>query len=712
MKKAFILLALLIFSFQLFAQHTLTQIRKPTFPGDIKKVIKAGNRLYAAGFRSDVRSFVTVSEDMGVSWHYTPSQPFRATEDIKSIFFKDEFNGWVGGDKGVIYKTTDGGASWQEKTDTLAYKASVNAIYFPSSDTGYICGGIGTAKIAKTVDGGESWKEVTIPSIPDEEFKAMIWENSLKGIIVGSRRGFLSTTDGGNSWSIKPVNNTPLTMFRMNAITKSEPGKFFMCGTSGRILKSTDGGETFNLDQTLGNGTLYSIVFINPSEGFAGGYNGAIYKTTDGGNNWTQIPSFTNDQINSILLPGDGNVIAAGINGTLFTSGDKGNTWKTNFLSSRDYYSAVVRDSLNIIVAGGSSLEGEIDVTSDGGTAWQKMPPFTTGYLHSIFSVGDNLYACGRNGGFYYSANNGSSWENHPSAGTNYKLFFNDVNNGYMVNSKGQILKTSDKGTTWTETAKFTGEIKDIKMVSPSRGFAVGAGDRIYETNDGVTWSHGTLARPNVNLNAIYLLDSQHGYVCGQNGAILRTSDGFKTLELLTDTLALSGIQINDVLALNDSAVWAAADKGLILRSASSNTIAVVDTGYLGENLTSIAKLNGSSMILCSSNGAVYKLTDDATVGVRPELKTAGSFELRQNYPNPFNPETVINYSLASAENVKLKVYDVLGKEIAVLQEGFKPAGNHSVRFNVLDYNLVSGIYFYRLEAGKFAQTRKMLLVK
>ncbi|MGE5353155.1 MAG: YCF48-related protein [Acidobacteriota bacterium] len=712
MKKAFTFFTLLILSFPLFAQHTLTQIRKPTFPGDIRKVVKAGNRLYAAGHRLDVRSFVAVSEDMGASWHYTPSQPFKAGEDIKSIFFRDELNGWAGGDKGVIYKTTDGGASWQEKTDTLAYKASVNDIYFAGSDTGYICGSYNTAKAAKTTDGGESWKEVTLPAITDAEFRTMIWENSLKGILVGTSKGFLSTTDGGSSWSIRPVNNSILTKFGMYSITKSEPGKYFMCGSSGRIMKSTDGGMSFNLDPALGSGTFYSIVFLNSSEGFVAGYNGALYKTTDGGNNWTQTEPFTGDQFCSILPIGGGNIALAGYNGTFFTSSDKGNTWKTNSISSRDFYSAVVKDSLNIIVAGGSSLEGEIDVTHDGGTSWQKMPPFTSGYLRSVLAIGDNLYACGRNGGFYYSANNGSSWENRSSGSTNYKLFFIDENDGYMVSSTGVISKTQDKGTTWTQQVKFTGEIKDIKMVSPSRGFAVGAGDKIYETNDGVSWSHGQLASPNVNLNAIYLLDAMNGYACGQNGAILRTKDGFKTLELLTDTLALKGIQVNDILALNDSTVWAVADKGFILRSHSANEMAVVDTGYLGENLTSISKLKGSSMVLCSSNGAVYKLTDDATVGVRPELKIAGSFDLKQNYPNPFNPETVINFNLASAGYVRLKVFDVLGKEVAVLLDGFKAEGNHSVRFNVLDYNLVSGIYFYRLEAGKFAQTRKMLLIK
>jgi hypothetical protein len=85
-------------------------------------------------------------------------------------------------------------------------------------------------------------------------------------------------------------------------------------------------------------------------------------------------------------------------------------------------------------------------------------------------------------------------------------------------------------------------------------------------------------------------------------------------------------------------------------------------------------------------------------------------YELNQNYPNPFNPSTVINYQLPQAEHVTLKVYDVLGNEVATLVNAFQQAGVHNVKF--ANEQLSSGIYFYKLQAGSFTATKKMMLAK
>ncbi len=90
----------------------------------------------------------------------------------------------------------------------------------------------------------------------------------------------------------------------------------------------------------------------------------------------------------------------------------------------------------------------------------------------------------------------------------------------------------------------------------------------------------------------------------------------------------------------------------------------------------------------------------------KPEL----SFSLSQNYPNPFNPITNIQYAISNTQHVQLKVYDVLGNEVAVLVNEEKSPGNYSVEFN--SKNLASGLYFYSLTAGSFKQAKKMLLIK
>ncbi|MDP2037152.1 MAG: discoidin domain-containing protein, partial [Ignavibacteria bacterium] len=96
--------------------------------------------------------------------------------------------------------------------------------------------------------------------------------------------------------------------------------------------------------------------------------------------------------------------------------------------------------------------------------------------------------------------------------------------------------------------------------------------------------------------------------------------------------------------------------------------------------------------------------------------KLPAEFSLSQNYPNPFNPSTVISYKLPKAEHVSLIVYDALGREIARLVDEYKPAGIYSIQFNAGQFErsreLSSGIYFYKLTAGSFVQTKKMILIR
>jgi Secretion system C-terminal sorting domain len=92
-------------------------------------------------------------------------------------------------------------------------------------------------------------------------------------------------------------------------------------------------------------------------------------------------------------------------------------------------------------------------------------------------------------------------------------------------------------------------------------------------------------------------------------------------------------------------------------------------------------------------------------------------FQLFQNYPNPFNPSTKISYQLPVNSNITLKVYDVIGNEVATLLDEYKPSGSYEVEFNVASHsgkgrNLTSGIYFYRLQAGDLIETKKMILMK
>ena len=111
-----------------------------------------------------------------------------------------------------------------------------------------------------------------------------------------------------------------------------------------------------------------------------------------------------------------------------------------------------------------------------------------------------------------------------------------------------------------------------------------------------------------------------------------------------------------------------------------------------------------------SSLGTSYVRVKQITPVKENRTEAARGFALSQNYPNPFNPSTAISYKLAASGHVTLKVYDILGRDVATLVNGQRTAGEHSVTFNAA--GLPSGVYFYRLQAGNYSATKKFMLLK
>ncbi len=123
----------------------------------------------------------------------------------------------------------------------------------------------------------------------------------------------------------------------------------------------------------------------------------------------------------------------------------------------------------------------------------------------------------------------------------------------------------------------------------------------------------------------------------------------------------------------------------------------------INDNIT--IKFIKQGKIRSSETGTLPKNNNEGKDDLIPR-----EFSLTQNYPNPFNPTTTINYSLPTNQNVKLEVYDILGKRVTTLINEMKSAGYHSVNFNAS--NLSSGIYIYRIQAGNFINTKKMLIMR
>jgi hypothetical protein len=104
-----------------------------------------------------------------------------------------------------------------------------------------------------------------------------------------------------------------------------------------------------------------------------------------------------------------------------------------------------------------------------------------------------------------------------------------------------------------------------------------------------------------------------------------------------------------------------------------------------------------------ATSDLITSTSDDKTV-------VSEAYSLAQAFPNPFNPETEIAFSIPKSERVTLKIFDALGEEIATLIDEVRPAGNHTARWK--PSTLASGVYFYRLEAGTFSETKKLVLMK
>jgi hypothetical protein len=141
------------------------------------------------------------------------------------------------------------------------------------------------------------------------------------------------------------------------------------------------------------------------------------------------------------------------------------------------------------------------------------------------------------------------------------------------------------------------------------------------------------------------------------------------------------------------------------------------DTFYLDVTGQGIGTGTMVIKVWVGSNPSNYKIDTFKVhlgpVGIKKISSVVDGYNLDQNYPNPFNPSTKINFSLPFRENVSLKVYDILGNEVAVLLNSVKlEAGSYTYDFDSKDYNISSGVYYYVMRTDKFVASKKMILMK
>ena len=389
-------------------------------------------------------------------------------------------------------------------------------------------------------------------------------------------------------------------------------------------------------------------------------------------------------------------------------------------------YKCVFTDSQNAWVVGDS---GAIIHTSNGGNNWVLQNSTINYFIEDVFFL--NVYTGWAIANDYFytgttilkTTNSGANWTANRYPDTTkviYTVHYLDSLNGYLGGYAGLILKTSDGGNTWAQQyidsniiAYFP--IEKFAFYNPEKALACGgvidiSGVIWTTTNYGARWK--AFAAAPEPLYFIMYRDSLKTYACGGDfeygGSFIRSYDGGKEWEYLP--MNIFGVAQKLAFRTNYE-IWSPmgfSQRWALSRDTGNTWIEVLDPDTSSIYDTEfLDTLHGWSF---GTNGAIYKFNSDL-IGINHQGGNVPSAsKLEQNYPNPFNPSTTIKYTLAHHTRVRISLYDALGRLVKILLDDIREPGKYTLHFNAS--GLSSGIYFYKLDAGRFTETHKMVLLK
>jgi photosystem II stability/assembly factor-like uncharacterized protein len=361
---------------------------------------------------------------------------------------------------------------------------------------------------------------------------------------------------------------------------------------------------------------------------------------------------------------------------------------------------------------------GALVRTTDGGTNWILLPSLDV-YQHPGISFADSLrgWMTGALGAFFSTTNGGDTWSPNYLTTLPYTAYFYKVRvamygsgirgwaaGGRDANLLGAVYTTTGDGYWTPQVIAFSGRLIGVEALSESLGWVVGEQGLILKTTNGGRWWNQQESGTETSFNSVRFFDPQEGLVAGASGKILRTTDGGENWKT---TLNTGNEVFFKIWKHNDSTAYVVGSGPTILRSTDRGETWVRQVVNAPSSITieGIFFTSPTDGWAVGTYGAILK-----TVNSGEGKELPAEFGLEQNYPNPFNPTTAVRYQLAAASDVRLVVYDLLGREVAVLVNEKKAAGSYKVQFGAS--GLSSGVYLYRLTAGGFAQTRKMVVVK
>jgi len=376
--------------------------------------------------------------------------------------------------------------------------------------------------------------------------------------------------------------------------------------------------------------------------------------------------------------------------GNIYRTTNGGATWETQFSLSSTYIRSVAfTDSLHGW-AGTLAQARLLYATTDGGVSWNQVfnipNPLPTG-ICGLWTVGDSVvYGSGKYSGpasVIRSTDRGATWTTFDMSIYASRLvdcYFFSRDTGFVVGARGPgtlntdavvVLGTTNGGQTWLThyLGSRAGEIGwKIVFPTPETGYisieAFTGTTRYFlkSTNHGLTWEEKQFV-DGFDEQGIGFATETQGWIGGWTGPTYQTTNGG-----LSWQQSAVGNLINSFHMLSDTLGYAVGQR-------------------------------------------VYKYSiDSTTVAVLPAPTTPQYTSLDQNYPNPFNPETRFRFHIGHPGFVELKVFDLLGREVAEVLRNVQPAGSYDIPWDAS--GLSSGVYLYRLRLGNFDMTRKLLLIR
>ena len=366
----------------------------------------------------------------------------------------------AGGEQGQVYYTFDGGATWGNSRAG----SSVDAMEFVNDSIGFSAGYFSPNFIYKTITGGQSWTPAYSSGIG--QYSLMFLNDSV-GFNAGLNLTIRKTTNKGDSWPQKIIKEDFVDVWAV-----SENLAFAI---GGGVYKTIDGGlnwyPTFPYDPT--NLGLSSVFFVDSMTGFVGTNNaGRIYKTTDSGETWDLVFESTTGKIDDIYFYTE-NLGFAGIStGEFIRTTNGGNSWD---LISNFVYAKKIQffDEFK-----GYILSSSLKKTTDGGISWQSNSLPTIQYptdLHFFTIYKGWLLA--QNDSLYITLNGGVTWTtNGQVSNIGYANFCWRNNQKGFINATNKVYETNDSGYTWKDITSEIGnfDFNKIHTANVYSGFAIG----------------------------------------------------------------------------------------------------------------------------------------------------------------------------------------------------------------------------------------------